>query len=166
VGAELKCTTPAPPLRELPPGLRGSLSPVDAVSTVCVHEIVHAQQPGPSARTNLEGALREGAAEYVAFRLTGRLGAVDAFAYAQRHEAEVRQQFAREADQTLAAKWFLATPDTVTNQPGALGYYVGFRICQAYYRQARDKKAALQTLVALSNVPALTAQGHKYLATP
>lgn len=44
VGAELKCTTSAPPLSELHPDLRGSISPVEAISTVCIHEIVHAQQ--------------------------------------------------------------------------------------------------------------------------
>lgn len=164
VGAELKCATPAPPLSELQPGVRGGVSPVETVSTACVHEMIHAHQQLQNAQTNLDGALREGAAEYVAFRLTGRLGAADAFAYAKRHEAEVRQQFALEADQPIVTKWFSATPDAVTQQPGALGYYVGFRICEAYYQQARDKKAALQTIITLSNVPALTAQGRKYLA--
>ena len=166
VGAELKCATPAPPLSELPPGMRGGISSVEAVSTVCVHEMLHAHQQLQNAQTNLEGALREGAAEYVAFRLTGRLGAANAFTYAKQHEAEVRRQFALEADQPIVAKWFLASPNAVAKQPGALGYYVGFRICEAYYKQARDKKAALQTIITLSNMPALTAQGHKYLATP
>ena len=131
---------------------------------MCIHEMVRAQQQLQNSRTNLEGALREGAAEYVAFRLTGRLGAPQAFTYAKRHEAQVRRQFALEADQPIEAKWFLATPDTATTQPGALGYYIGFRICEAHYKQARDKKVALQTIIALSNLPALTAQGHKYLA--
>lgn len=88
-------------------------------------------------------ALREEAAEYVAFRLTGRFGTPQAFAYAKQHEAEVRRQFAREADQPIVAKWFLATTDAATKQPGALGYYIGFRICEAYYEQARDKSVAL-----------------------
>ena len=164
VGAELKCTTPAPPLSELHPDLRGSISSVEAINTVCVHEMVHAQQQVQNSRTNLEGALREGAAEYVAFRLTGRLGTPDAFAYAKQHEAEVRRQFALEADQPIVAKWFLATTDATTKQPGGLGYYIGFRICEAYYAQARDKKVALQNIIALSDIPTLTAQGRKYLA--
>ena len=165
VGAELKCTTPAPPLGELRPDLRGGISPVEAISTVCVHELVHAQQQVEDSQTNLEGALKEGAAEYVAYRLTGRLGSPDAFAYAKQHEAEVRRQFAPEADQPIVAKWFLATADATTKQPGALGYYIGFRICEAYYAQASDKKAALQTIVGLSNMPELIAQGHNYLTT-
>ena len=164
VGAELKCTTPAPPLSELHPDLRGSISPVETISTVCIHEMVHAQQQLKDSRTNLEGALREGAAEYAAFRLTGRLGTPQTFAYAKQHEAEVRRQFALEADQPIVAKWFLASIDAATKQPGALGYYIGFRICEAYYKQARDKKAAFQTIITLSNVPELTAQAHKYLA--
>ena len=152
VGAELKCTTSAPPLAELDPGLRGGISPVGAIATVCVHEIVHAQQPPQNSQTNLEGALKEGAAEYVAFRLTGRLGTPEAFTYGRQHEAAVRRQFAREAEQPIVAKWFLAIPDAATKQPGALGYYIGFRICEAYYARARDKKAALQSIIALSDM--------------
>lgn len=116
-----------------------------------------------NCRTNLEGALKEGAAEYVAFRLTGRLGSTDAFAYGKQHEADIRQRFAKEADQPIVAKWFLASTDAATQQTGALGYYIGFRICEAYYAQARDKNQALQDIVALSSINGLLACGRKYL---
>ncbi|MBD2721609.1 hypothetical protein [Hymenobacter armeniacus] len=164
VGAELKCATPTPPLAELRPDLRGGVSPLSAISTVCVHEIIHGQQRPGQARTNLALALLEGAAEYVAYRLTGRLGAAEAVAYGRQHEAAVRQQFARAAEQPAEARWFLATADAATGQPGALGYFIGFRICEAYYTQARDKKAALEALIALSDRPGLLAQGRQYLA--
>lgn len=123
LGAELKCASAQPPLNELSAGMRGGVSPVTSVSTACIHEIIHDQQQPGDVKTNLEGALREGAAEYLAFRLTGRLGAGEAFAYGRPHEAELRRQFAREADQTIVARWFLATPDAATGQPGALGYF-------------------------------------------
>jgi uncharacterized protein YjaZ len=108
--------------------------------------------------------LQGGAAEYMAFRLTGRLGAGPAFAYGKQHEDRVRRQFARAADKPLVAKWFLAIPDTASAQPGALGYFVGFRICQTYYAQAHDKQQALRHLVALNNLPQLLAAGRHYLA--
>lgn len=164
VGAELKCATPTAPLAELRPDLRGGVSPLSAISTVCVHEMVHGQQHLANASTNLDIALFEGAAEYVAYRLTGRLGAPEAIAYGRQHEAAVRQQFAPEAGQPAAAHWFLATADAATRQPGALGYFIGFRICEAYYAQARDKKAAIQALISLSDMPGLLAQGRQYLA--
>lgn len=166
VGAELKCATPNAPVAELRPDLRGSVSPVSALSTVCLHEIVHGQQHLPSANSNLDIALFEGAAEYVAFRLTGRLGATEAIAYGRQHEAAVREQFAREADQPAAPRWFLTSADAATHEPGALGYFIGFRICEAYYTQARDKKAALQALISLSDMPGLLAQSRQYLAHP
>jgi len=100
----------------------------------------------------------------VAYRLTGRLGALEAIAYGRQHEAAVRQQFAHAADQPAEARWFLATADAATQQPGALGYFIGFRICEAYYNQARNKKAALQALIALSDLPGLLAQSRQYLA--
>ncbi len=166
IGAELKCASPQPPLAEIRPELRGGVSAVSTVSTACIHEIIHGQQQVRDYRTNLEGAIQEGAAEYLAFRLTGRLGATAAFAYARQHEAVVRHQFAEQADQPIAAQWFLATPDAATGQPGALGYFIGFRICEAYYDQARDKKLALRQLVALNDLPQLLAAGRRYLAQP
>ncbi len=166
IGAELKCASAQPPLAEIRPELRGSVSAVSTVSTACIHEIIHGQQQLLDCRTNLEGALKEGAAEYLAFRLTGRLGAPAAFAYAKQHEAAVRRRFAEQADQPIAAQWFVSAPDATTGEPGALGYVVGFRICEAYYAQAPDKKQALRQLVTLENVSQLLAAGRRYLALP
>ncbi|WP_331059119.1 hypothetical protein [Hymenobacter sp.] len=164
VGAELKCAAENAPLQELRPDVRDGVKPVKELPTVCLHEIVHGQQRPKEYRSNLEGALREGAAEYVAYRLTGHLDSPAAFAYGRKHEATLRQQFSQEADQPITAKWFLATADASGQRPGALAYFVGFRICEAYYAQAQDKKAALQTLIALSDLPALLVQGRQYLA--
>ena len=163
VGAELKCATTHPPLAELQPALRGGVSAVENASTASIHEIIHTQQLLRTARTNLEGALVEGAAEYLAYRLTRHLGATEAFAYGQQHPAEVRHRFAQEADQPIAARWFLAIPDAAAHQPGALGYFVGFQICEAYYAQATNKAAALRQLTALTQPAELLAFGRTYL---
>jgi hypothetical protein len=164
VGAELKCAVEQAPLQEIRYDLRDAVSPVKGLPTVCIHEIVHGQQLTADYRTNLEGALREGAAEFVAYKLTGRLGSPAAFAYGRQHETALRQQFSPEANQPIAAKWFLATADANGQRPGALAYFIGFRICEAYYAQARDKKAAMQTLISLSDLPALLAKGRSYLS--
>jgi hypothetical protein len=164
IGAELKCSDLKAPLDELRPELRGFVSPVAQLTTVCAHELVHAQQRLSNPRTNLEAALLEGAAEYVAYHLTGRLSSPEAISYGRQHEDAVRQQFAEDVDKAPAAKWFLATPDPVTKQPGALGYFIGFRICEAYYNDAKDKKAALQTIIGLAEPASLLAHGKQYLA--
>ena len=164
IGAELKCASENAPVQELRPDLRDGVKPVKELPTVCIHEIVHGQQQPKEYRTNLEGALREGAAEYVAYRLTGRLGSPAAFDYGRQHEADLQREFGQEADQSIAAKWFLASADAANQRPGALAYFVGFRICEAYYTRAQNKKAALQTIVSLSDLPALMAQGRQYLA--
>ena len=164
VGAELLCASENPPLAEIRPDLRGAVSPVATVSTASIHEIIHGQQQPRAYPTNLAGALREGAAEYLAFRLTGRLGARAAFAYGWPHEAALRRQFALEAEKPIAAKWFLATPDAAAGQPGALGYFIGFRTCEAYYAHSEHKKQALQHLVALDNLEELLSAGRNYLA--
>lgn len=165
VGAELKCATTSAPLQEIRPDIRDGVVPVEATSTACIHEIIHGQQQPTAFTTNLEGALREGAAEYVAYRLTKRLGSPAAFAYSRHCAAALRREFAQEANQPIAAKWFIATTDATGRRPGALGYVIGFRICEAYYQQAADKGAALRDIISLANMPALLAAGHRYLGS-
>jgi hypothetical protein len=163
IGAELKCAPAHPPLAELRPELRAGVSAVTTVSTACIHEIIHVQQQ-LRGTTNLDGALLEGAAEYLAYRFTGRLGASAAFAYGNQHATEVRHLFAQAADQPIAAQWFLATTDANSSRPGALGYFVGFKICEAYYAQATDKPAALRQLLTLAQPAELLAFGRRYLS--
>jgi len=64
VGAELKCASDQPHLAEIRPELRGGVSSVATISTASIHEIIHGQQQPHDSHTNLEGALKEGAAEF------------------------------------------------------------------------------------------------------
>jgi len=41
------------------------------------------------------------------------------------------------------SQWLYGGADEATGRPADLGYFMGFRICQAYYQQAKDKKQAI-----------------------
>jgi hypothetical protein len=48
--------------------------------------------------------------------------------------------------------------DAATDRPADLGYFVGARICRAYYDRATDKARALRTIFRLDDPEALLAE--------
>src|SRR6202011_5457692 len=41
--------------------------------------------------------------------------------------------------------------DRAKGRPADLGYYIGYKICEAYYRQAADKKAAIKAILEIKD---------------
>lgn len=120
---------------------------------VLVHEFVHTQQAPELADketfTVLEVSLAEGIAEFVTELVSG----APAYAYlepqARGREAEIEAAFLLDKDKTDLSAWvYNSTPD----QPGDLGYWVGYRIAKSYYRNAADKREALRRMLEMTDV--------------
>lgn len=151
VGAELISVGKDSPLNELHPALREMITPTTNVDVVCVHELVHYQQK-LQVKTNLEAALAEGGAEFIAYQLTNKSTMQSVFDQVNKEtEKMIWTEFAQQLDKPIEAKWFLAQPDLSLKRPGMLGYVLGFRICESYYHQAKDKKKALADIISLTN---------------
>jgi hypothetical protein len=139
---------------------------VDAIHGIDIipqsmHELAHFQQKDQDPSTNLELAMIEGGAEFVCYRLTGKRTIPATWKYGIAHEAELWKEFQPVLDSPIVNKWFLDNPDTVKNRPGSLAYFIGFRVCEAYLKASRNKKAALKELVEMQN-PKKIARGSLY----
>ena len=155
IGMELNARGDATPLDELPPGLRPVVGRPADLPALVAHEAVHAQQPDlGKAPTLLARALNEGAADFVA-DLTAAAGAAPAArayaAYGAAHERELWDEFRAVMGGTDARGWLYG--GAPAGRPQDLGYYVGARICEAYYRRAADKRAALRAILASAAAP-------------
>lgn len=137
----------------------------DRIVYVLAHEYVHVQQVNAEAidaKTNptvLEISLMEGIAEFVDELMTGHVAySGNAIATAGR-ELEIETRFAADMDETDLSDWaYNANPD----KPGDLGYWVGYRIAKAYYRDAFDKRRALQEILAMSDAKTFLAHSGWY----
>ncbi len=119
------------------------------------HEITHVyqyrdfDQSVPQDLAQL--AVMEGFADFIAERSTGRLPVPGRVrdAYGRQHEAELWQRFEADlaAGRSEGTDWFYSPDPKTPGQPADMGYWVGKRICEAYYAKAEDKQAALQTLL-------------------
>src|SRR5690606_38799256 len=113
----------------------------DRIVYVLAHEYAHVQQVHADAiaeqesPTALDVSLAGGSAASVAARAAGQIAQSRNAAQAVGHALAIETRFAADIDKTDLADWvYNATPDT----PGDLGYWVGYRIAKAYYRNAPD----------------------------
>jgi uncharacterized protein YjaZ len=49
-------------------------------------------------------------------------------------------------DGTDVSNW-LFQGDRAKNRPADLGYYIGYKICESYYKQAANKKDAIKSIL-------------------
>lgn len=153
IGADQKACGPGVDDSELTLVQRNRCAPVSEIPGLIVHELLHNNQR-PQDGTLLSAAIREGMADFVAELVTGSLGSnARLHRYGEAHERELWTAFARDMGGSNTKDW-LANPSQETpEKPCDLGYYVGYKICQAYYAQAADKKRALARMVQTRNFP-------------
>jgi hypothetical protein len=124
------------------------------LDTLLVHELTHFQQlvsVGPdefyalfgSKKSLLGLTIREGAAEYVADRVTGRMTQENARGYVIEHEPELWSRFEPAMLSPDTGEWMWSEPSS-PEQPRDVAYVIGARIVQAYVDGAPDPHDALR----------------------
>jgi uncharacterized protein YjaZ len=108
------------------------------------HELIHFQQHYPS-KPLLEHSFMEGSADFVGELISGRQINNDAHRYGLAHEAELWKEFSAHFDDTNYFPWMYGRP--TDGKPNDLGYFIGYRIAQAYYNKASDKKQAIRDII-------------------
>jgi hypothetical protein len=114
-----------------------------------IHELAHFQQLTQNTSTNLESAMIEGGAEFICYQVTGKRTIYKTWAYGIANEQSLWNEFKPKQDSATDMKWFLDI--AAHNRPGSLGYFIGFRICDTYLKNHRDKKLALNELVEMKD---------------
>jgi hypothetical protein len=133
------------------------------LAALVAHEHVHllaraAGAPTGSGRTLLSRALDEGVAEFVGSLSSGAPSYVAFFSQWQQREGEFWAAFDRERSGTEFSRWLFNQQSATAEWPGDLGYFMGYRIAQAYYAQATDKTQALRDLLGNKNPEAILAR--------
>jgi Predicted Zn-dependent protease (DUF2268) len=119
---------------------------------VLAHEYAHVQQ-APSLLmdehpTVLEASLEEGAAEFTAELISGSVAYTGFAASTRGREREIETSFVPDEDRTDLSRWLY---NGTTKTPGDLGYWVGYRIVEAYYHHAADKGRALREILGMTD---------------
>jgi hypothetical protein len=95
----------------------------------------------------------EGAADFIASLALQEPSVrqhTDRWRYGCANEAELAARLLREADLKITKPWmFDHAPDT--GWPPDMGYWIGYRIAQAYYDRANDKQDALRAMLGVTD---------------
>jgi len=122
--------------------------------SIVAHELIHFQQVGLTAQpTLLVQSFREGSADFVGEMIIGMHINERAHSYGLVHEHELWEEFKTAMNGHSYTGWMYGDPPG--ERPADLGYFIGYRIAQAYYNSASDKGAALRDIVRGADVEAI-----------
>lgn len=142
IGVDMFGLGPDVPTDELTGWHKKSINSFDALPSLVTHELMHFQQ-NLMPQTLLGHAIKEGGADFLTSLLIDGNFNQKIYTYGYAHEAELKQQFFAAMQGSDTSQWLYGGADEATGRPADLGYFMGFRICQAYYQQAKDKKQAI-----------------------
>lgn len=148
IGAEMHARTANTPFDELSDWLKGVLRPVEDIPRIVSHELIHAQQKNHGNKL-LDQVIHEGSADFVGEIIWGGRLDMPYMHYGCAHEAELWREFQQNLNRTETKGWLYegSSADRVAD----LGYFLGYRISQAYYEQAKDKKQAIAGILQVSD---------------
>jgi hypothetical protein len=137
----------------------------DFVPFTVVHETIHFNQAFQDEDniTVLQGTITEGTADFIASLVLPEPNMrqyTDRWQYGCAHEAELASRYIQDEDVTKMPPW-MYDHNPNTGWPPDMGYWMGYRIEQSAYSQAKDKIAALRRMLQVTDFKALlTASGY------
>ena len=126
-------------------------NPEDYLFTIA-HEAVHFQQAERTDSTLLSQAIEEGAADFIAELVSGKPLRTNYYLYGIDHEEELWDSFKDDMYGTDADAWLYGGSITEVH-PSDLGYFIGYRISQAYYEKQTDSLQAIKDIIEVTDYP-------------
>lgn len=155
LGADVNCAEEASDFTNINPGFVKVLKSLtlSGLPIFVAHELAHYQQNYTDTSQNvLSRAILEGSADFICKLTTGSTASKLLHQYGNQHEKELWMQFKNDLYSKDIQKWFYY-PSTET-RPSDIGYYIGFKITEAYYLKANDKRKAIAEILNISNFSA------------
>jgi hypothetical protein len=175
VGFEMYGMAPDTPTDELGTWHRSVISSTEVLPMIIMHELIHYQQwmlyyqqaeNEPTGNPNLLWAsLHEGSTEFMIEVLMGSHSNVHLLEWALPGEVELWAVFrevmhSAEFGDSEFGDWLYGGAE-IDGRPADLGYFMGYRIAQAYYERAEDKAAAIRAIIGMTDAEAfLRASGY------
>jgi hypothetical protein len=150
IGTEMYGLTAKSPREELSPWLKMVLSSIDKLPAIVAHESCHFNQKLLVGGTLLGKALQEGSCDFIGEKISGEIINEVQRKYGNKHEAELWKQFESEMNGTNISGW-MYNAATVKDKPTDLGYYMGYRITESYYKHSSDKRQAIRDILQVTD---------------
>ncbi len=142
------CKTSTTDTSELESWEKHYLSPFSNLVPTVAHELIHFQQNGMAADTTLlKEAILEGMADFLGELISGKSSNERLKIFTKGKEKTIWADFKKEMFLDRKQNWIANGDQETADKPADLGYWVGYRICKAYYNNAADKKKAVHDML-------------------
>lgn len=163
IGIEIAAADERADISELGPWLKGVLGKTEGLDAMLAHEVIHTLQHNLPFRDILRSFLgknwhlstavmNEGVADFLSDKITGLNINRIIHEYAMPIEDWIWSQYTHDLESNPYdySKW-LYNGGSIEDRPADLGYFVGYRMAEAYYETLDDKDRAISDLLNRSN---------------
>lgn len=151
IGAEFLCDSNTVVKEELNTWHAFNITDTSLLLGTIVHELIHVEQQTKAPKTLLDRCINEGAADFVAQLVLGYNGNSKIHIYGNANETALWAKFKPQMDGSAYSEWLYNGQNTPPGVPADLGYYMGFKICEAYYNKVTDKKQAVKDILTITD---------------
>ena len=152
MGAEMFTGLLTTPRGELNEWEQGAIMSPNDIPSLVAHESVHFQQKFLGMGGLLCACLQEGSADFISILTAGQLIArMDGIhSWANARERELWLEFQKEMDGKDTSRWLYGSSGG-NGRPVDLGYWMGYKISEAYFKNASDKKQAVRDMLLIKD---------------
>ena len=138
------------PVDELGDWHKAVVSSVDRLPYIVAHELIHYEQKYAADETLLARAVGEGVPDFVAELIAGDSINPHLHKYAAPIEKQLWLEFKNEMNGKKTSNWLYQGNDA-KDKPADLGYWMGYKIAESYYKNAKDKKQAVKDMLEIKD---------------
>jgi Predicted Zn-dependent protease (DUF2268) len=151
IGAEFICDTNTVVKDELNKWRVFNISDSSQLLGIIIHELIHVEQQTLDPKNLLDRCINEGAADFISQLVLGYNTNSNIHVYGNAHEKELWATFKNQMNDTPYSDWLYNGQNAPPGVPADLGYYMGFKICEAYYNKTADKKQAVREMLTIQD---------------
>ncbi|QQS39827.1 MAG: hypothetical protein IPM63_10605 [Acidobacteriota bacterium] len=152
IGVDMFGKTQNTPMEELGDWHKAVISSIDRLPFIVAHELIHYQQAQLTDGSLLAAAVREGSADFIGELISGGQINPHLQEYGNARERELWIEFEKEMSGNDRSNW-LYQGEKAKGRPADLGYYIGFKIAESFYKNSTDKKKAVRDILLVEDFP-------------
>ncbi|WP_394749238.1 DUF2268 domain-containing putative Zn-dependent protease [Spongiimicrobium salis] len=122
------------------------LENLENLDGLIAHELIHYQQQVQGTNTLLKQVLKEGSADFIGELTSGVLLNKKLPEYGEAHEEELCKEFVQVMHGKDFGDWLYQKPKN-ENQPKDMGYWMGYKIVEAYFHKQENKRKAIDAIL-------------------
>ncbi len=122
------------------------LKNLDDVTGLIAHELIHYQQKLEGNDMLLKWTLNEGGADFIGEFISGEANNGTAYQYGEKNADKLCMEFITRLKEKDNQDWLYGTSGN-DDRPNDLGYWMGYKITEAYFNKQTDKHKAINDII-------------------